>query len=60
MLNKVEQGSKISLKTNNEEIINFIANSEFKTLIISNSKLKNEIYDLYINDEKTEYSFEVK
>lgn len=58
---KVANGSKVTLKDSQEnEIISFEAKEEFRTLIVSSSKLKNEIYHLDINGEKTEYSQEIK
>ena len=59
--NKIEKGSKISLKDkNNNEIISFDAKDDFKTLILSNEKITNNTYYLYINDKKTDYSVSVK
>ena len=56
----ISNGSNISLKNGNDEIISFIANEDFKTLIISNSKIKSGNYDLYVDGKKTSYSYEVK
>ena len=54
---KISINSKISLKdSKDDEIISFIADEDFKTLIISNSNLSNETYYIYVNGEKTEYS----
>ncbi len=58
---KVINGSMISLKDGNEnEVISFQAKEDFKTLIISNEKLSNNTYYLYINGEKTNYNETVK
>ena len=58
---KVASGSNISLKDGGEnEIISFEAKEDFRTLIISNADISNNIYYLYINGEKTEYSKTVK
>ncbi|MGN1379665.1 MAG: carbohydrate-binding domain-containing protein [Bacilli bacterium] len=54
---KISKDSKISLNdSNNKEIVSFIADEDFKTLIISNSDLTTETYYIYVNREKTEYS----
>lgn len=59
--NKIEKDSKISLKDkNNNQIISFDAKDDFKTLILSNEKISNNAYYLYINDKKTDYSVSVK
>ena len=59
--NKISKGTSISLKNDNEEdIVEFEADEEFKTLIISNEKITKGTYYLYENDEKTEYTSEVK
>lgn len=50
---KVEEGSNISIKDENEEeIISFEANEDFKTLIVSNSEIGSGTYYLYQNGEK--------
>ena len=57
----ITNGSKISLKDINEnEVISFEANEDFKTLIVSNSLLEDSTYYLYIDSEKTEYSKSIK
>jgi len=54
---KLNKNSNISLKdSNNNEIISFTADEDFKTLILSNNKLSTGTYYLYVNGEKTEYS----
>lgn len=58
---KIANGSNVSLKDNNgNEIITFEAKEDFKTLIISNSKLTSGTYYLYVDGEKTEYNQTVK
>ena len=55
--NRIEEGAKITVKNEeDEEIISFEAKENFKTLIISNSKVSNGTYYLYKNGEKTEYT----
>ena len=50
---KVSSGSKVEVKNANEEtIISFEANEDFKTLIVSNEKISDEIYYLYVNNQK--------
>lgn len=58
----ITNNSNISLKDSVEnEIISFEAKEDFKTIIISNSKLTSgTTYYLYINGEKTEYNQIVK
>ncbi len=54
---KISKRTEISLRNETgEEIISFEAKEDFKTLIISNSKLTNGTYYLYENGEKTEYT----
>ena len=54
---KISLGTRISLKDNEgTEVISFTADEDFKTLIISNSKLSNKTYYIYVNDKKTENS----
>jgi len=54
---KIANGSSVSLKDNSgNEVISFESEEDFRTLIISNYKLTNETYYLYVNGEKTEYS----
>lgn len=60
MKNVISSGSNISIKNGNEDIVNFVANEDFKTLIISNSKINSGNYDLYVDGNKTSYSYEVK
>ena len=51
--NKISSGSKISLKDDNgNEVSSFTADEDFKTLIISNSKLSNITYYVYVDGEK--------
>lgn len=58
---KISKGATITLKNDEEEeIIEFEADEEFKTLIISNEKITKGTYYLYENEEKTEYTAEVK
>jgi len=58
---KISSESNISLKDSTEnEIISFEAKENFKTLIISNSKITSSTYYLYVNGEKTEYNQTVK
>ena len=53
---QIGEGSKITLKNGaDEEIISFEAKENFRTLIISNSKLVEGTYYLYQNGEKTNY-----
>lgn len=57
---KISNGTKVSLKNElNEEIISFEAKEDFRTLIISDSKLANGIYYLYENGEKTDYTAQI-
>ena len=57
---KISKGSKITLQNEmGEEIISFEAKEDFKTLIISNSKLTSGTYYLYKDGEKTDYTAEV-
>ena len=50
---KVSSGSKIELKnTNGDTIIEFEAQDDFKTVILSNEKITDESYSLYVNGEK--------
>ncbi len=50
---KVNSGSKIEVKnTSGETIVSFEAREDFKTLIISNEKVTDETYYLYVNGEK--------
>ena len=49
----IEAGTSIVLKdSNGVEVANFIADEKFKTLIISNNKLVEGKYTLYVNNEK--------
>ena len=58
---KIASGSNISLKDSSQnEVVSFEAKEDFKTIIISNTKLENDTYHLYVNGEKTEYSKTVK
>jgi len=59
--NQIAKGSKISMQnTNGEEIVTFDANEDFRTLIISNSKVTAGSYTLYQNGEKTNYTATVE
>lgn len=50
---KIFNGTKVSLKNElDEEIISFEAKEDFRTLIISNSKLTSGTYYLYENGKK--------
>ncbi len=54
---KISKGTKITLKSElDEEVISFEAKEDFKTLIISNSKLTSGTYYLYVDGEKTNYT----
>ena len=51
----------MSLKDDNQNVVaSFEAKEDFKTLIVSKSSLTNGTYHLYINDEKTDYSYTLK
>ena len=55
------QDSKIELKNSNENsVVSFTANEDFKTLIISSSKLTSGTYYVYINGTKSSYNKTVK
>lgn len=57
---KISNGTKVSLRNEiDEEIISFEAKENFRTLIISNSKLTSGTYYLYIDGETTGYTAEV-
>ena len=60
MKNVINSGSKIVLKNGSNEIVNFTAEENFKTLILSNSKMNAGTYNLYVNGEKTSYSYTIK
>lgn len=54
---KISGGMVISLKNENEEeVISFETDEEFKTLIISDSKITEGTYYLYQNGEKTNFT----
>jgi len=59
---KISSGSNVSLKDDNgTEVISFESKEDFKTLIISNTKVTSgTIYYLYVNGENTGYSQIVK
>lgn len=58
---KIANRTKVSLKNElDEEIISFEAKEDFRTLIISNSKLASGTYYLYENGEKTNYTAQVE
>ena len=49
----VKSGSTIEVKNENGEIIiSFEAKEDFKTLIVSNEKVSDEKYSLYVDGEK--------
>lgn len=57
---KISNETKVSLRNEiDEEIISFEAKEDFRTLIISNSKLTSGTYYLYIDGETTGYTAEV-
>ena len=59
--NQIAKGSKISMQTaNGEEIVAFDANEDFRTLIVSNSKVISGSYTLYQNGTKTNYTATVE
>ena len=50
---KVSSGSKVEVKNaNGDTICSFEAKDDFKTLIISNDKVTDESYSIYVNGEK--------
>ena len=52
---KVSSGSKIEVKnTSGETVESFEAKEDFKTLIVSNSKITDGTYNLYVNGEKVQ------
>lgn len=56
----ISEGSKvIILKDDEDEVISFEAEQDFRTLIVSNEKVTSGTYYLYIDGEKTEYKVEV-
>lgn len=58
---KINKGTTVTLKNeDDEDIIKFEADEEFKTLILSNEKITKGTYYLYENDEETDYTAEVK
>lgn len=57
---KISNGTKVSLKNElDEEIISFEAKEDFRTLIISDSKLTSGTYYLYKDEGKTDYTAEI-
>ena len=51
--NKISSGSKIEVKNASGDVIaSFEANEDFKTLIISNEKVTDETYYLYVDGQK--------
>lgn len=59
--NMILSGTNISVKnSSDEEVISFEAKENFKTLIVSNSRITSGEYYLYKNGEKTEFSAIVK
>ena len=58
---KVSSGSAVSIQNSNgTEIVSFEAKEDFRTLIVSNDKVENGSYTLYVNGEKTENTATVK
>lgn len=55
----VSEGSTVTLKNGSTDIITFSANENFKTIIFSNDKMTSGTYDLYVDGEKTNYSFTI-
>lgn len=54
---KISKDLKIELKDGyGNSVVSFTANEDFKTLIISSSKLTSETYTLYIDGTKSSYS----
>ena len=54
---KISSGTKVSLKdAKGNEIISFTANEDFKTIILSNSKISKGTYYMYFDDNKSEYN----
>lgn len=52
---KISSGSKIEVKNESGDIVaSFEAKEDFKTLIISNEDIKDEVYSLYVNGEKVD------
>lgn len=52
---KISSGSKIEVKNENGDVVaSFEAKEDFKTLIISNDDIKDEVYSLYVNGEKVD------
>ena len=56
----INSGSEIVLKSGNNNVISFTAKENFKTLILSNSKMNSGLYDLFVNGNKTSYSYTIK
>jgi len=57
---KISKGTKIALRNVlDEEVISFEAKEDFKTLIVSNSKITSETYYLYVDGEKTDFTAQV-
>lgn len=58
---KISSGTKVSLKdAKGNEIISFTANEDFKTIILSNSKISKGTYYMYFDDNKSEYNKTLK
>lgn len=55
----VSNGSKIVLKNGSTDVMSFTANENFKTIIFSNDKISSGTYDLYVDGEKTNYSYTI-
>ena len=61
LTNRISKGSNISLKNKiSVEIVSFIAEEDFKTLIVSSEKVVTGTYYIYINGRKTNYSVTVE
>ncbi|MBO5476873.1 MAG: carbohydrate-binding domain-containing protein [Clostridia bacterium] len=56
----IESGTQVTVKNDSEEVITFEAKENFKTLIVSNSKVTSGTYYLYQNGEKTSFTATVK
>ena len=54
---RISKGTKVTLQNETgKEVISFEAKEDFRTLIISNSKITSGTYYLYENEEKTNYT----
>lgn len=57
---KISAGTKVTVKNDSGEVVTFEANEDFKTLIVSNSKITSGTYYIYQNGEKTSFTATVK